>query len=70
MAGMKGALHRTKVSVTIPEARLSEIDKLSQRAIIPTVPPPLKPLTTQAPKAGFPLTVHLPAGTGGNLRES
>lgn len=28
------------------------------------------PLTTQAPKAGFPLTVHLPAGTGGSPRES
>jgi mRNA-degrading endonuclease toxin of MazEF toxin-antitoxin module len=28
------------------------------------------PLTTQAPRAGFPLTVHLPAGAGGNPRES
>ena len=24
------------------------------------------PLTTQRPRAGYPLTVHLPAGTGGN----
>lgn len=28
------------------------------------------PLTTKAPRAGFPLTVHLPAGTGGNEVES
>ncbi len=28
------------------------------------------PLTTQEPRAGFPLTVHLPAGTGGNRRKS
>ncbi len=27
------------------------------------------PLTTQKPKASFPLTVHLPAGVGGNERE-
>jgi mRNA-degrading endonuclease toxin of MazEF toxin-antitoxin module len=26
--------------------------------------------TTKAPRAGFPLTVHLPAGTGGNEVES
>jgi mRNA interferase MazF len=28
------------------------------------------PLTTQPPRAGFPLTVHLPARTGSNARES
>ena len=28
------------------------------------------PLTTKKPRASFPLTVHLPAGTGGNERES
>jgi mRNA-degrading endonuclease toxin of MazEF toxin-antitoxin module len=28
------------------------------------------PLTTKAPRAGFPLTVHLPTGTGGNDVES
>ena len=65
----RGAIHRVRLSPAEGHEQQGQarpclvIHRESLRQVGTAI---VIPLTTQRPRAGYPLTVHLPAGTGGN----
>ena len=65
----RGAIHRVRLAPSEGREQRGDarpcliVHRESLRAVGTAI---VVPLTSQQPPAGFPLTVHLPAGTGGN----